>query len=59
VIVDGSPISAGVFDVSHDGRSRLESTQLPVVTGSVTVAVTEEPVEGVPQPAGPMVLVGS
>lgn len=59
LIVDGTPVSAGVFDVQADGSARLDGEPLPGFEGTVTVAVTVEPAGGVPQPTGPMVLLGS
>ena len=59
LIVDGTPVSAGIFDVQPDGSARLNGEPLPGFEGTVTVAVTVEPEGGVPQPTGPMVLLGS
>ena len=59
LIVDGTPVSAGVFDVQADGSARLNGEPLPGFEGAVTVAVTVEPAGGVPQPTGPMVLLGT
>ena len=59
VIVDGTPVSVGTFGVDPSGNARLDSEPLPAFAGAVTVAVTEEPEGGVPQPTGPMVLLGS
>lgn len=53
------PVSAGTFDVRPDGTARFDARAIPPLAGSVTVAVTEEPAGGVPQPTGPMVLAGS
>ena len=59
LIVGGSPVSMGTFGVEPDGRGRLDTASIPPFEGEVTVAVTVEPAGGVPQPTGPMVLVGS
>jgi len=53
------PVSAGTFDVRPDGSARFDARAIPRLEGSVTVAVTQEPAGGVPQPTGPMVLAGS
>jgi anti-sigma-K factor RskA len=59
VIVEGKPVSLGIFDVGKEGRARLGAEKLPELRGPITIAVTEEPAGGVPQPTGPMVLAGS
>jgi len=59
VIVGGDPVSAGVFDVDPEGRTRYETTGVPAVEGPVTIAVTVEPAGGLPKPSGPLVLAGS
>ena len=59
VIVEGKPVSLGIFDVEQNGQARMTAQQLPELRGPVTIAVTEEPAGGVPQPTGPMVLAGS
>jgi anti-sigma-K factor RskA len=61
LIVAGAPapVSMGVFGVETDGSARLDTASVPAFSGQVTVAVTIEPEGGVPQPTGPMVLVGS
>jgi hypothetical protein len=56
----GKPIAAGTFDSSRTLPTVFESS--PVPEGTVAVqkfAVTIEPRGGVPQPTGPMVLIGS
>jgi anti-sigma-K factor RskA len=58
VIVENKPVSLGIFDVA-EGRARLDAEKLPELRGPITIAVTEEPAGGVPQPTGPMVLAGS
>lgn len=59
LLVDGTPVSVGTFDVGADGSARLDGEPLPEFDGSINVAVTEEPAGGVPQPTGAMVLLGS
>ncbi len=59
LIVGGAPVSMGTFGVEPDGRGRLDTASVPAFEGEITVAVTVEPAGGVPQPTGPMVLVGS
>jgi anti-sigma-K factor RskA len=59
LIVGETPVSMGVFGVEADGRARLDAASVPSFTGEVTVAVTIEPEGGVPQPTGPIILVGS
>lgn len=56
-IVDGTPVSAGLFSTDADGDGFLWTDVVPA--GSVELwAVTEEPAGGVPQPTGDMVLRG-
>lgn len=59
--MDGTPVSVRTFDVGPDGNARLYGEPLPSFQDDVTinVAVTEEPDGGVPQPTGPMVLLGT
>ncbi|MGH9335392.1 MAG: anti-sigma factor, partial [Vicinamibacteria bacterium] len=59
LIVGGSPVSMGTFGVEPDGSGRLDTATVPAFEGEVTVAVSVEPEGGVPQPTGPIVLVGS
>ena len=59
VIAEGKPVSAGVFDIDADGRTRFDTVSQPPLDGSVTIAVTIEPEGGLPQPSGPIVLVGT
>jgi anti-sigma-K factor RskA len=60
VIVGANPpVSAGTFEVLPDGSARFDARAIPPLEGKVTVAVTQEPAGGVPQPTGPMVLAGS
>ncbi len=61
VIIAGTPVSAGTFDVEPDGSARYDAEPLPALEAGTTVAlaVTVEPSGGVPQPTGPMVLVES
>jgi anti-sigma-K factor RskA len=57
VPIDGKPISAGVFN-PVSGRADHLVTKLPQGVVPKAFAVTLEPAGGVPQPTGPMVLVG-
>jgi len=59
VIVEGTPVSVGTFGVEPNGSARFDAEPLLSFEGGVTVAVTVEPEGGVPQPTGPMVLMGS
>jgi anti-sigma-K factor RskA len=52
---DGKPISAGVLD---GGPINPWTVKLPQGTAAKAFAVTLEPAGGMPQPTGPMVLVG-
>lgn len=53
------PVNAGVFLPDQQGLGRLEAA-LPTAVGAIqAVAVTIEPVGGVPKPTGPMVLIGN
>lgn len=59
VFADGKPVDAGTFDVDPSGRALVESKDLAAVRTAENFAVTVEPRGGVPQPTGPIVLVGS
>jgi anti-sigma-K factor RskA len=59
IVGNSPPVSMGVFGVGTDGTARLDTASIPTFSGEVTVAVTIEPEGGVPQPTGPMVLVGT
>ena len=59
VFSDGKPVPAGVFDVDPSGRALFESPDLSTIRTAQNFAVTVEPRGGVPQPTGPIVLVGS
>jgi len=59
VFVDGKPVDAGVFDVDPSGRALFESKDLAAVRTAQNFAVTVEPRGGLPQPSGPIVLLGS
>jgi anti-sigma-K factor RskA len=59
VIVAGSPVSAGVFDVEADGSGSLIVDSLAEAEKVEAWAVTLEPAGGVAQPTGPMVLMGA
>jgi len=57
VPVDGKPISAGVFNPAF-GLPNHWMIGLPAGTAPKAFAVSLEPAGGMPQPTGPMVLVG-
>jgi len=59
VFADGKPIDAGVFDVDPSGRTLFESKDLASIRTAENFAVTVEPRGGVPQPTGPIVLIGT
>jgi len=59
VFVDGKPVDAGVFDVDPSGKTLFESKDLAAVATAENFAVTVEPRGGLPQPSGPIVLIGS
>lgn len=59
VFVDGKPVDAGVFDADAAGRALFESRDLAAVRAAENFAVTVEPRGGLPQPSGPIVLIGS
>jgi len=59
VFVDGKPVDAGVFDVDPSGKTLFESKDLSAVRTAENFAVTVEPRGGLPQPSGPIVLLGS
>jgi anti-sigma-K factor RskA len=54
--MEGKPISAGVMD--HGGPINPWMMKLPQGMAAKAFAVTLEPEGGMPQPTGPMVLVG-
>jgi hypothetical protein len=54
----GKPVDAGVFDVDSAGRALFESRDLSGIAGAENFAVTVEPRGGMPQPTGPIVLIG-
>ncbi len=56
VIVKGSPRSVGVFDADTSGRALHVETGPLEVSDELSVAVSVEPIGGVPQPTGPIVL---
>ena len=58
VFVDGKPVDAGVFDVDPSGKTLFESKDLSAVRTAENFAVTVEPRGGLPQPSGPIVLLG-
>ena len=57
-IADGTPVSAGIFDVEDDGTATLLVDDTAAVDDIQLWAVTIEPAGGVPQPTGTMVLKG-
>jgi anti-sigma-K factor RskA len=57
VPMNGSPISAGVFNPQNGEMSHMMK-KLPAGVTAKAFAVSLEPAGGVPQPTGPMVLVG-
>ena len=56
---EGKPISAGVFNPDAQGAGTILLPPLPEGVVAKAFAVTVEPSGGVPQPTGPIVLVGS
>jgi anti-sigma-K factor RskA len=54
----GKPVDAGVFDADEAGRALFESKDLSAIASAENFAVTVEPQGGVPQPTGPIVLIG-
>lgn len=56
-IVEGAPVSAGLFRTDASGKGFLWTASVPAGTVDLW-AVTEEPAGGVPQPTGEMVLRG-
>jgi hypothetical protein len=59
VFSEGKPVAAGVFDADPRGRALFESADLSAIAAAQNFAVTVEPRGGVPQPTGPIILVGS
>ncbi len=55
----GKPVDAGIFDADASGRALFESKDLSTIAAAQNFAVTVEPRGGVPQPTGPIVLVGT
>lgn len=53
-----APVSAGLFDIDNAGRVTQTFSTAPDVARPVAIAVTEEPVGGVPAPTGDKYLVG-
>lgn len=58
-IAGNEPVPAGVFKVDRYGRAVLRMPRLPEEKTFDKFAVTLEPAGGVPQPTGPMLLLGS
>jgi Anti-sigma-K factor rskA len=59
VFANGKPVDAGVFDADASGRALFESKDLAAISTAENFAVTVEPRGGVPQPTGPIVLLGT
>lgn len=59
VFAEGKPVAAGTFDADASGRALFESRNLPGIAAAQNFAVTVEPRGGVPQPTGPIILVGT
>jgi hypothetical protein len=59
VFANGKPVDAGVFDADASGRALFESKDLAAISTAENFAVTVESRGGVPQPTGPIVLLGS
>ncbi len=57
-ITDGTPVSAGIFEVDSQGRAMVLVEEVAPVESIDAWAVTIEPAGGVPQPTGTMVLKG-
>jgi anti-sigma-K factor RskA len=57
VPMEGSPISAGVFNPATSDTAHWMS-KVPEGIAPKMFAITLEPAGGMPQPTGPMVLVG-
>jgi anti-sigma-K factor RskA len=55
----GKPVPAGVFDADTAGRVLFESPDLSGIATAQNFAVTIEPRGGVPQPTGPIILIGT
>ena len=56
---EGKPITAGFFNPDAQGAGTILLPPLPEGVAAKAFAVTVEPAGGVPQPTGPIVLVGS
>jgi hypothetical protein len=57
-IIDGQPVSAGVFSVGADGTALVPLAGVGPEQKVGAFAVTLEPAGGVPEPSGEMVLMG-
>jgi anti-sigma-K factor RskA len=57
-IDDGTPRSEGVFPVDASGRATHVLPEAPAAGAVSAFAITLEPAGGMPQPTGPMVLLG-
>jgi anti-sigma-K factor RskA len=56
VIVENTPVSAGLFRSDSQGEAKYDSGHLDGLDSSAKVAVTLEPAGGMPRPSGPIVL---
>ncbi len=61
VIVEDNPVSAGVFETDENGSTRFRADEIPKWKGkgAITIAVSEEPAGGAPQPTGSIMLAGT
>ena len=59
VTADGSKISAGTFRPTATGDAVMQATYALAPSALKAIAVTEEPMGGVPQPTGKMVIAGN
>ena len=57
-IADGTPVSAGIFEVDSQGHAMVLVEKVAPVESIDAWAVTVEPAGGVAQPTGTMVLKG-
>lgn len=58
-IVDGAPVSAGVFSVSTEGEALVPLAAIGENPAVSAFAITIEPAGGLPAPSGEMVLLGT
>ena len=57
-IIEGKPVSAGVFSVAADGSALVPLLDIRPDSRVAAFAITLEPAGGLPQPSGEMVLLG-